>query len=116
MAYTENCRGCMYENACDYIDCRTEKTCKNCKYEHKDSESIYCCHCTYNATDNFVPKENNVITYTEEELKLHDKEVKDKAVNDFADWCYMHGIDFSYMGKKARTFCKEVIDNFNTEQ
>ncbi len=22
MAHTEKCRGCMYENACDYIDCR----------------------------------------------------------------------------------------------
>ncbi len=24
MAHTEKCRGCMYENACDYITCRIE--------------------------------------------------------------------------------------------
>ena len=24
MAWTEKCRGCMYENACDYITCRKE--------------------------------------------------------------------------------------------
>lgn len=24
MAHTERCRGCMYENACSYIDCRIE--------------------------------------------------------------------------------------------
>lgn len=25
MAHTEKCRGCMYENACDFIDCRISK-------------------------------------------------------------------------------------------
>lgn len=25
MAHTEKCRGCMFENACDYIHCRGEK-------------------------------------------------------------------------------------------
>lgn len=25
MAHTEKCRGCMYENACDYIICRFDE-------------------------------------------------------------------------------------------
>ena len=25
MAHTEKCRGCMYENACNYITCRKEE-------------------------------------------------------------------------------------------
>ncbi len=25
MAHTEKCRGCMYENACDYVDCRFDE-------------------------------------------------------------------------------------------
>lgn len=48
MAHTEKCRGCMYENACDYMDCRTEKrnnmeiytilhTCINTKGDHDEA-------------------------------------------------------------------------------
>ena len=29
MAHTEKCRGCMYENACNYIQCRREENAKS---------------------------------------------------------------------------------------
>lgn len=29
MAHTEKCRGCMYENTCDYISCKKNVTKKS---------------------------------------------------------------------------------------
>lgn len=62
MAYTEKCRGCIYENACDYINCRTEETCSNCEYEDEDSEGIHCKHCIHAASENFKLKEDKLIS------------------------------------------------------
>lgn len=51
-------------------------------------------------------------------LEQHDAEVRANAIDEFAKWCYVNGIDFSYMAKGTDTesFCKRVIDKFNAEQ
>lgn len=44
--------------------------------------------------------------------------LKNECIEEFADWCYMNGIDFSYMMKATDTegFCERVIKRFNEEQ
>lgn len=59
-------------------------------------------------------------------LQEHDRKVREQAraearaeaIDEFAKWCYVNGIDFSYMAKGTDTepFCKRVIDKFNAEQ
>jgi hypothetical protein len=48
----------------------------------------------------------------------YEQEIRNKAIDEFAEWCYMNGIDFSYMAKATDTepFCKRVIDKFNADQ
>ena len=52
------------------------------------------------------------------ELENMFEEIKSNAIEEFAKWCYVNGIDFSYMHKATDTepFCKRVIDRFNEEQ
>lgn len=40
-----------------------------------------------------------------------------EAINEFAKWCYLHGIDFSYMtkGTDTESFCTTVIKKFNAD-
>lgn len=49
---------------------------------------------------------------------ITEAEIRAKAIEEFAEWCYVNGIDFSYMQKATDTepFCKRVIDKFNAEQ
>ena len=51
-------------------------------------------------------------------LQEHDRREREKTIDEFAKWCYVNGIDFSYMAKGTDTepFCKRVIDKFNAEQ
>lgn len=51
-------------------------------------------------------------------LEEKEQEIRNKAIDEFAKWCYVNGIDFSYMHKATDTepFCKRVIDRFNEEQ
>lgn len=59
-----------------------EYTCENCKWEYEEFEGIHCRHCIHSAEENFEPKEN---------FTLHEKEIRNKAIDDFAekiaDWC-----------------------------
>lgn len=59
-----------------------------------------------------------MILTTESTLKAIKKEERNKAIYEFANWCYMNGIDFSYMMKATDTenFCERVIKRFNEEQ
>lgn len=47
-----------------------------------------------------------------------EKDIQKKAVEEFISWCYLNGIDFSYMGtqKTGKQFCEDVIKRYNTEQ
>lgn len=44
--------------------------------------------------------------------------IRKEAVEDFAKWCYINGIDFSYMHKAtdAEPFCKRVLKRYEEEQ
>lgn len=44
--------------------------------------------------------------------------IRKEAVEDFAKWCYINGIDFSYMHKATDTepFCKRVLKRYEEEQ
>lgn len=48
-------------------------------------------------------------------IDLTAKEIEMETINDFAKWCYIHGIDFSYMGSNAREFCEKVIERYVKE-
>lgn len=51
--------------------------------------------------------------------RKQEKEVRDKSIKQFADWCYINGIDFSYMSnseKSGRQFLERVIEKYNVEQ
>lgn len=52
-------------------------------------------------------------------LKRERKEIRNKEINNFAEWCYLNGIDFSYMstsGKSGRQFIDDVIARYYKEQ
>lgn len=46
------------------------------------------------------------------------KDGYEKAIDEFAKWCYVNGIDFSYMRKATDTesFVTRVVKKFNAEQ
>lgn len=51
-------------------------------------------------------------------MQEHDKEIQTKAISNFADWCYINGIDFSYMStsdKSGRQFIDDVIARYCKE-
>lgn len=50
-------------------------------------------------------------TTTEAELRAN-------VIDEFAGWCYINGIDFSYMAKGTdkKTFVKTVIERFNSSK
>lgn len=52
-----------------------EKTCENCKYDYEDMEGSHCRHCIHNAVENFEPKEN----------ELSETEIRNKAIEEFAE-------------------------------
>lgn len=39
-----------------------------------------------------------------------------KAIKDFAAWCYVHGIDFSYMGSSARIFVEKTLERYEKDR
>ena len=59
-----------------------------------------------------------LITYTFKFIEDSCRREREKAIDEFAKWCYVNGIDFSYMAKGTDTvpFCKRVVDKFNAEQ
>jgi hypothetical protein len=48
----------------------------------------------------------------------HDEHILQEAIKDFAEWCYINGIDFSYMAKATDTepFCTSIIKRFNADR
>lgn len=49
----------------------------------------------------------------------HDKEIRVKSIDKFANWCYDNGIDFSYMStdkKSGKQFIDDVISRYTEEQ
>lgn len=44
--------------------------------------------------------------------------VEYRAIKDFAKWCYVHGIDFSYMssGHEAKPFVERVLDKYEEDR
>ena len=83
MAHTERCIGCMYENACGYIDCRIEENKKiyeqgkqfvldkviRLKNEYVDTCNM-CTHtkCDRCKIDEFIAELNGIISQKSEEL------------------------------------------------
>lgn len=52
-------------------------------------------------------------------MQEHDKEIQSKAISNFAEWCYLKGVDFSYMStsdKSGRQFIDDVIARYCKEQ
>lgn len=49
---------------------------------------------------------------------LNEKEIREKAILDYTKWCYIHGIDFSYMGtqKNGAQFCEDVITRYKEDK
>lgn len=50
---------------------------------------------------------------------IYNKEIRDMAIEEFVGWCYINGIDFSYMStneKSAKQFCDEVIERYKSEK
>ena len=47
----------------------------------------------------------------------YDKTIRYDAIKEFADWCYINGIDFSYMRKATDTesYSERVIKRFLEE-
>ena len=45
----------------------------------------------------------------------HDEYIRQSAIKEFASWCYVNGVDFSYMRKGTDTepFATTVIKRFN---
>lgn len=39
-----------------------------------------------------------------------------KTIKDFAVWCYVNGIDFSYMGSSARTFVEKTLERYEKDR
>ncbi len=53
------------------------------------------------------------------EIISYEQEIRAKAISNFADWCYINGIDFSYMStsdKSGRQFIDDVIARYCKEQ
>lgn len=51
--------------------------------------------------------------------EYYEQEIRDKAISSFADWCYIKGVDFSYMStsdKSGRQFIDDVIARYCKEQ
>ena len=73
--------------------------CDNCK-----SRNVMCFMCERNE-------------YYRKSNWSRDEYIKKEAVKDFAKWCYIHGIDFSYMAKATDTepFCTTVLKKYYEE-
>lgn len=41
MAHTEKCRGCIYENTCDFINCRLNNVTQSVEITEKELQIIY---------------------------------------------------------------------------
>ena len=54
---------------------------------------------------------------TVEERPCGEWEETEEAINEFAKWCYVNGIDFSYMAKATDTepFVATVIKKYNAD-
>lgn len=54
-----------------------------------------------------------------EKQEEHDKEIRNNTISNFADWCYINGIDFSYMStpkKSGQQFIDDVIERYYKEE
>lgn len=64
--------------------------------------------------DQLCSRKTDLLMSSEDIQKVTDI-AKDRAIRDFAEWCYDNGIDFSYMSKQENTgykFINNVIDRF----
>lgn len=64
-----------------------EKTCENCKHDIEDVDGEHCWRCIHNAVEMFEPKESEIpIIHGKGELELHDREIRNKAIDDVFQW------------------------------
>ena len=63
-------------------------------------------------------KVRSLINQAENNMAVTEAEIRAKAIDEFAKWCYINGIDFSYMAKYMdnEPFVVSVLKRFEAEQ
>lgn len=46
-------------------------------------------------------------------LTLYEKQIREKAIEEFVHWAYMNGVSFCFMGKIKEDGTSDVIDRLN---
>lgn len=97
----------------------------NYTYPYFDKEgkpvSIWCAD-GYKCIDNLLKEIAEQMKETKEPFFNFDSPVADvdkKVIRRFADWCYINGIDFSYMStvkKSGKQFIDDVLERYSKEQ
>lgn len=49
-------------------------------------------------------------------LNIDSENIDCEPIKEFASWCYLHGIDFSYTGSNHNEFIGKVIERFLRER
>lgn len=46
-------------------------------------------------------------------LVLYEKQIREKAIDEFVNWAYIQGVSFSFMGKIKEDGTSDVVDRLN---